>query len=496
MNRFAKLIVVLLLAAMTASLFGCTSSPAATTAPTTSTNPTTASTPSQAESTQPPAATPTGAPATAAAQPTATTPSQPVTLRYAHWNLGTVEENNINRQMIKAYTDLHPNVTVEIVDMSDPNNVGWEGLLTAMAAKGELPDVFAANNVPLYVQNGWLADVTQYTTSDADWAAIPQPLKDAFTYNGKVMGIPAGQFLMGYFVNKDLYDSANLDAPEYGISVDDFFNVATKLNNPAKGILGLDEQFPIEGWYPNTVDNNLKYYSFDGNHMNYNSAAFKQAVAKTTEMIPYTWQGLTAAQQKGFKSKNPGELFMNQEVGVRWDASWSVPDLVKNAKFNWDFVGVPGGNPCIVFDAMAVAKTSKNLDAAYDFAKWMTFSSDSYKKQAELAKAMDSAPQLPVSVTPDSLALYKSFFDKPGLNKALDNLNNSMLESLAKVVPGYIQARWEGKPGIDIGADKDVTIGWMLDNAPTGKFKFEDYSAKLEEFANKIMDDAKAQMTK
>ena len=348
----------------------------------------------------------------------------------------------------------------------------------------------------VYVQNGWMADVTDLTKGDSDWAKIPKPLVDAFTYSGKVMGIPAGQFLMGYFVNQDLYEAANLDAPAYGITADDFFQVSKQLNNPAKGILGLDEQFPIEGWYPNTIDSNLKYYSFDGEKMNYNSAAFKDAVAKTTEMIPYTWQGLTDAQKKNFKSQGPWELFLNQEVGVRWDASWAVGDYIKSAKFNWDFVGSPGGNQCIVFDAMAVSKTSKNLQEAYNFAKWMTFSSESYKKQAELAKAMGSAPMLPVAMDADSVTLYKTFVDKPGINKALDNLNSSMLESLAKVVPGYIQARWEGKPGIDIGADKDVTIGWMLDNAPSGKFKFEDYSAKLEDFANKILSDAKASIAK
>jgi hypothetical protein len=32
----------------------------------------------------------------------------------------------------------------------------------------------------------------------------------------------------------------------------------------------------------------------------------------------------------------------------------------------------------------------------------------------------------------------------------------------------------------------------LLDNAPSGKFKFEDYSAKLEVFANRLMADAKA----
>jgi hypothetical protein len=36
----------------------------------------------------------------------------------------------------------------------------------------------------------------------------------------------------------------------------------------------------------------------------------------------------------------------------------------------------------------------------------------------------------------------------------------------------------------------------MLDNAPSGLFKFEDYSAKLEEFANKALSDAAAAVNK
>ena len=108
-----------------------------------------------------------GCGATEEAAPTATQPTpvvkEPVTLRYATWNLGTEEENNIFRQMVKAYTDLNPHVTIEFVDMSGEG--GWEALLTAYAAKGELPDVFMANNVPLYVQNGWVADLTDMVAS-------------------------------------------------------------------------------------------------------------------------------------------------------------------------------------------------------------------------------------------------------------------------------------------------------------------------------------------
>lgn len=250
MKAYSKLIIFVIVATLVASLFGC--APAAT--PTA--EPTQAA---QVEPTKvPPTATavpPTATevpPTATAVPPTATPEPEPVTIRYANWNLGTEEENNLQRQLIKAYTDAHPNVTVEVVDMSGEG--GWDAILTAKAAAGELPDVFMANNVPLYVSNGWLADMSDMVKDDADWQNVSQALKDGFTYNGKVMGLPAAQFLMGYFVNKDLFEAANLDAPEYGVSADDFFAAVTALNNVPQGVLGMDEQEFVMGWYANTQE--------------------------------------------------------------------------------------------------------------------------------------------------------------------------------------------------------------------------------------------------
>lgn len=431
-------------------------------------------------------------PAAAETTPTEPAPAVPVTLRYANWNLGTEEENNIQRQLVKAYTDAHPHVTIEFVDMSAEG--GWDAVLTSYAAKGELPDVFMANNVPLYVQNGWLADLTPFVQNDADWANVPQVLKDSFTYNGKVLGLPAAQFIMGYFVNKDLYEAANLDAPEYGFTVAEFEKAVTSLTNIPQGVLGLDEMEFVMGWYANAQDPNLKWFSFDGQRMHYNSAAFKTAIAKAGEMRPYTWQGLSDEQKANFKSAGPWELFLNQEVGMRWEGGWNIPNFVQNATFDWDFVGVPGGNQALVADVIVVSKTAANLQEAYNFAKWMTFSSEAYAKEAELARAMGSAPKIPVSVDAASIALYKEFADKPGILAALENLDNSMVESLAKIVPGYINARWEGKPGIDIGDDKDVNMWFMFNFANDGRYKYEDYAAQLERFANQILADAAAQL--
>jgi ABC-type glycerol-3-phosphate transport system substrate-binding protein len=475
MKTKVKLITLVVTVLLIASLFGCAPKATETAEPTTP------------EMTEEPTTEPT-------AEPTEEPAPEPITLRYANWNLGTEEENNIQRQMIAAYTELYPHVTIEFVDMSAEG--GWEANLTAYAAKGELPDVFAANNVPLYVQNGWLADLSSLTNADADWTNVPQALKDAFTYSGIVYGVPSAYFIMGYWVNQDLYEAANLDAPYYGMPVDEFMATAEALNNPDQRVLGLNEQEFVMGWYANTQDPNLKWFSFDGTHMNYNSAAFKAAVAMAGEVKPMTWQGLSDEQKANFISVGPWELYGNQEAGVRWDASWNVPGWVQNNTFNWDFVGIPGGTQALVFDMIGVSSTTANLQEAYNFAKWMSFSSDAWAVEAELSAAAGSAPKLPLSTDSALLEQYKTFVDKPGINAALANLDDSLLESLAKVVPGYINARWEGKPGIDIGEDKDVNMWFMFNFANDGRYKYEDYSAQLETFANQILDDAAAAIAK
>ena len=115
-------------------------------------------------------------------------------------------------------------------------------------------------------------------------------------------------------------------------------------------------------------------------------------------------------------------------------------------------------------------------------------------REAELAAAAGLVPnRMPVSVTPESIDLYMSFVgERPGLRQALENLDNSLVESLAKIVPGYINARWEGRPGINIGDQLDVSLGYIFDNIAAGSFKFENHSAQLQEVANRILADARA----
>jgi len=90
-----------------------------------------------------------------------------------------------------------------------------------MAARGELPDVWMVDHGPYYVAQGWTADLTALTAADPDWQFVSSKVREYMTLNDKVTFLPTAQYLQGYWVNTDLYEAANLDAPTYGMSVDD-----------------------------------------------------------------------------------------------------------------------------------------------------------------------------------------------------------------------------------------------------------------------------------
>lgn len=111
-----------------------------------------------------------------------------VTLRFASWALGTAEENNIERQMIAAFEESHPNIKIEIAE--DITGSQWNDALATAAAGGSLPDVSLIATLPTAVSNGWALELSDLIEADsADWNMVPESLRESGMYNGKSYGL-------------------------------------------------------------------------------------------------------------------------------------------------------------------------------------------------------------------------------------------------------------------------------------------------------------------
>jgi multiple sugar transport system substrate-binding protein len=106
--------------------------------------------------------------------------------------------------MIEEYEKKNPNIDIVIADYID--TADYANSLTTAAAGGKLPDVIMLQNIPNGLSNEWLMDITEFTSNDEDWNKVSKPVIESAQSGNGTYAVPAGQFLAGYFVNKDLFE--------------------------------------------------------------------------------------------------------------------------------------------------------------------------------------------------------------------------------------------------------------------------------------------------
>jgi multiple sugar transport system substrate-binding protein len=164
--------------------------------------------------------------ACATVEPTPT--PEPVTLRYAC----TDADNPRYAQLIAAFQERHPQITVEMVG---------ESYETADAVM--LPTLFMQQG-PLSEQQGPLSEMVialdPYIEGDASFSPeqfMPGTL-EMLRDEGRLWGLPAGVDPLVLFYNKDLFDAAGVPYPEMDWTWEDFLSKAELLTDARSGVYG------------------------------------------------------------------------------------------------------------------------------------------------------------------------------------------------------------------------------------------------------------------
>ena len=414
-----------------------------------------------------------------------------VTISYASWGLGTEKEQNIERLMIKAFEEKYSNIEIKLVE-SIPNDK-WNDGLAAAASANEMPDVFMLSEIPPGVANDWLLDLSKLSSDDADLAKVPEAVRKAATYGDTLFALPAGQQFLGYFVNKDMFNDANLDAPESGANINEFVDSVKRITNISKGKVGINNPMAILDWYPAAVSKTLGWYTYTKEGYHLDSTEFKegQQIAKDIVTNDYAYESLTEEQKSNFDGSNAGEVWASGNMGLIWDGTWALTAFEENLDFDYDFIGIPGGRTVVANDYMGISKNTKHPKEAYLFSKWMSFGKEGYLKRIDIAaekgKVLNGVP-----VTTDQVVLdaYFELQDLPGVRSAFDNLDNAIVEPV-KAVPGYVQSRWEAPTGVSISEQPNANIHSLLEASINGEIKLEDYLSQINNLANAKYQEAK-----
>jgi len=414
-------------------------------------------------------------------------------LRYANWNLGTEEENNLERQMIQAYEAANPDVKIEI----DESITGdWMEALATAASAGNLPDVFMLSDTVTSYANQWLLDLSDLAMADEEFNHLPLAVQNATKLNGSVYAIPFAQFMMGYYINKDLFNQLNLSAPVYGLNVEELVTAirdTTDLNQPFVGVNSIDQ---FIDWYPGVVNSNLGWFTFTDGRYHLDSEEMLQGMRLASELgrNDYTYVGLTDEQQKLFTGENDADAFRAGQMAMFYNGSWMNNDFAQNADFQWDFIGIPGERSALTLDQVGIAKTAEHPEIAYDFAKWMSYGKEGYLERLEIVVNQGvEINALPVTSDVDLLNRYWEIVDVPGIREAYENLDNAMIDG-NKIVPGYIASRWEGNTGVQVEDIDNANIGDIFWHSVYGTINYQDYGSQVNVLAQQYYDEAVSAM--
>jgi len=437
---------------------------------------------------------------------------------FASWNLGTVEQNNLFRRRIEAFNAQSETIEIQIVEYTG----NYDEFLAAQAAAGTFPDVFMSGNIPNHIIMGYAGDITSVASVDPEWQNVPVALRDAITYNGKIFAVPAALNYLGYYANLDLIEETGTltDFTTMGYTyaqwIDAIENATDTTRLDGTSTAGLNHPADLFNWLPSILDAEsatplgIGHAGLAGNEFLYNSQAVKDALAAAGSIMTNGWAS------ESFDNTDPdgdGELvsprvarfgtnhwvaFNNGQLAFQWDGTWSAKsraDAATAAGFDVQFIGVPGNKVVGVSDFYGISKTTEDLEAAYEVAKWMTFGTDGINEMFNIIETAvpDTAngevalgiSGLPISTNQAIIDQWFTNYPVMGVQEIFEAAAAGTVTVLVegnKFVPGFTVARFTYNTGIDATISRPnnapgstLSIGDLLWDAQFGKIVYADH---------------------
>ena len=420
---------------------------------------------------------------------------EPITLTYLNWNVGTVEDNNLERQLIAAFMERYPHITVIIDDSYVlAEGVGWNENLAILASTGDLPDVFMVSDIGVALQGGWALDITDLAMANPEFTSLPTGMQNTMKFNNRVYSVPLQQLMMGFFANLDLFDALNLDAPTYGFTMDEFETAIREITDLSAPRIGTNALGSMVNWYPGSANENLGFFTFDGQYFHLDAPEMIEAfnLAQEFNQAGLAFYGLSYEQREVLNGGWHGEVFFNGEMGLWFDGSWATYAIAQQGDFDFAFIGIPGGRPIAVLDILSIGSTTEHAEAAYKLANWMGSGTEGFLRRLEIVAEQGITFSGRQPVTADARLLDAFWLQEttPGFREAYDNMHRAMFD-WNKIIPGWPDARFYTPTGINIAHYENAHLGAVTWHGVNGGINFADYASRLNEAANEIISNVR-----
>lgn len=274
--------------------------------------------------------------------------------------------------MVAVFEKKNPTIHINIQSAS--YNDYWTKLKTRVAGN-QTPDTFELNyeNFVTYAAAGTLLDLNKTSAKDKTFKKSVYYGKayDVFNLKGKQYGVPVSFSTVVLFYNKDLFKAAGVDLPDstWDWSDEAAASAALKAKLPADTYADFQ---PTQFWefYKVLGQAGGQFLSADKKKALFNK---QPGINALNWLVGKSAAGYTPTKAQ-MGTLDDGAMFKAGKLAMWHSGIWMF-DANKDVPFGWDIAVEPGGvTPGNHFfsNAIVASAKSKNPDAAWKWAKFMT----------------------------------------------------------------------------------------------------------------------------
>ncbi|MFD0671141.1 ABC transporter substrate-binding protein [Cohnella sp. GCM10027633] len=382
----------------------------------------------------------------------ATEEHEPVNLKIVSW------AGDDYVPLYQKFHEKYPWITIENIPVDGKPILEVVAALEAAGTPADLTwvdqDLFA------FEQNGIVEDLTPYIDKDPTMqgVTIKPGLLDLYKVNGKRVAIPFVDVPMWILVNKDLLNKHGVDMPANDWTYDDLRDLAKTLTDPDAGEYGMTT---MPEWQMRLLSTKA---IADGHasYLQYMNEDLTQSLMGTPGVMDeFRWlKSFVTADGSMLSyedSKAQGDVvasFLKGKTGFAIGGSWNIPELWKNAQFDWDILPFPRGKSgqpgYSIYGPMTLLAGSKHKEEAFLYISFQ-FSKEIQKwkmEQGNNAAIIDSE----LDAYTDQIPLWK------GKNTGAVKISrDNGIPEMGYMIPAYGEYQWNGLGNKIIFEDGDVS---------------------------------------
>ncbi|NYE03393.1 ABC-type glycerol-3-phosphate transport system substrate-binding protein [Bacillus niacini] len=351
-------------------------------------------------------------------------------------NLANPAFNQAYEEMVAAFEATHPTIKINMQSMHWGSE--YELRLRTELAAGNHPDIMAIDspNLALYANSGSLLSIDSYMKAEGNIEDIPEGVLKGLTYKDEIYLAPIVESSIALFYNMNIFRDAGIPFPsgnpENPLTWNEVLEIAKKINNPAKGVIGVD---PAQGF---NVGEGPAYFKMPilwqfGADVISPDGSTAEGYLNSKEAL----EALQFYQDLYFKHRvatveMPPTPFETDKLGMTVLGSWAISELQQTPGFvlgeDFGVAPLPKGLHQVVPNggwALGISSKTKYPEEAWEFVKFATGYEGS---------------KLFVEISGDLPARYSVAKDFPELNEYPKNIFVQQDQNYSKsrpVTPAY-----------------------------------------------------------